>query len=367
VARRCTECSAQRADNPYTVEVWRVLLVDDSALIRNAMHAALEPYGLDLVQAENGAIAVEKAMAASWDLIFLDVVMPVMDGPAALREIRARGNTTPVVLVTSVSTAAVVAAAVKLGNVSYIAKPFTPDQIRAVATKLLRLDPAALRSPPRLLLQGDPALIPPLRKMLPAHVAIDASSALAQSLDLAETGRRELVLFESSDPLDEVVTIANVLRRALPAAGIFALRDAAAPGFPWQPDEGLDGILPRTPEDAVVRGFLYPNFLRPLVMLLGAAHAVGFSGPREHLPVYVAMLSRTLVERCSGLDETADLQIDLTRMPNDPDAVVAVIDTVNRELRSRGAAPLFRVSSALDADVAERLSGAVVMQVISAR
>jgi 3alpha(or 20beta)-hydroxysteroid dehydrogenase len=80
------------------------------------MQAALEPYGLEVTQAENGAVAVERAMASGWDLIFLDVVMPVMDGPTALRQLRARGNTTPVVLVTSVSTAAVVAAAVKLGG-----------------------------------------------------------------------------------------------------------------------------------------------------------------------------------------------------------------------------------------------------------
>src|SRR5688572_30050528 len=74
----------------YTVVVWRVLLVDDSALIRNAMQAALEPYGLELEHAENGEVAVAKAMATPWDLIFLDVVMPHMDGPTALREIRSR-------------------------------------------------------------------------------------------------------------------------------------------------------------------------------------------------------------------------------------------------------------------------------------
>src|ERR1041384_3162952 len=99
------------------MSVWRVLLVDDSALIRNAMHAALEPYGLELVHAENGEVAVDRARSSRWDLIFLDVVMPVMDGPTALRQIRAAGNTTPVVLVTSVSTAATVASAIKLGGV----------------------------------------------------------------------------------------------------------------------------------------------------------------------------------------------------------------------------------------------------------
>src|SRR5215510_6392499 len=99
------------------------------------MQSVLEPLGLEIGHAENGKIGSDKALASTWDLIFLDVVMPIMDGPGALREIRSKGNKTPVVLVTSVSTAAVVAGAVKLGGVHYISKPFTREQIRAVATK----------------------------------------------------------------------------------------------------------------------------------------------------------------------------------------------------------------------------------------
>lgn len=342
--------------------VWRVLLVDDSPLVRNAMQAALEPYGLDLVHAENGQVAVDRALATRWDLIFLDVVMPIMDGPTALREIRARGNTTPVVLVTSVSTAAVVASAVKLGGVSYIAKPFTPDQIRAVAARMLKLDGQLLHTPRVLLQHTDAALPARLRKLLPAHVQIETSPNLAATLDLAEVGHRDLVLFESRDLADERVNVANLIRRALPAAGIFALTDAADPAAPWQPDEGLDGLVSRALDDAVVRGFLYPNFLRPLVVVHGAiAHASGFLGPPPHQPAYLAALGRALIDRCAGLDPTLDLQIDLTRMPDDVDAVTALIEAVNRGLRAAGAAPAFRLGAALHA-AADRLPGVVVLR-----
>ena len=343
--------------------MWRVLLVDDSPLVRNAMQAALEPYGLELVHAENGQVAVDRAMAVSWDLIFLDVVMPVMDGPTALRQIRERGNTTPVVLVTSVSTAAVVASAVKLGGVSYISKPFTPDQIRAIAARMLKLDGRLLLTPPRVLLQHtDPELPARLRKRLPAHVQIDASPTLATTLDLAELGRRDLVLFESRDLADERVSIANVIRRALPAAGIFAITDTADPAAPWHVDEGLDGLVPRTLDHAVVRDFLYAHFLRPLVVLHGAvAHASGFLGPPAHQPAYLAALSRALIDRCTGLDPTLDLQIDLTRMPDDADAVTTVIETVNGALRAAGAAPAFRLGPAMQA-AADRMPGVVVLR-----
>lgn len=343
------------------MSVWRVLLVDDSALVRNAMQIALEPYGLELVHAENGAVAVDKAMSGNWDLIFLDVVMPVMDGPTALREIRGRGNTAPVVLTTSVSTAAVVASAVKLGGVSYIAKPFTHDQIRAIASKILKIDTAQLAAPRVLLQHVDPALPGRLRKLLPPHVAIDTSQSLSESLDLVEACRRDLVLFESRDLADERVTVANLIRRSLPAAGIFAITDDAT-ATPWQPDEALDGVVPRSLDEAVVRGFLYANFLRPLVRLdRSIAHAAGFRGPPADLPVYVAMLSRVLVERCAGLDPTIDLQIDLTRVPDDPAALLGVLAQVNRDLREAGRAPAFQISPEMRAAIRSRLGDVVVI------
>lgn len=341
----------------------RVLVVDDSALIRNSMQSVLEPYGLEIGHAENGRVAVELALASSWDLIFLDVVMPVMDGPTALREIRARGNTTPVVLVTSVSTAAVVAGAVKLGGVYYIAKPFTRDQIRAVATKLLKLDASALSEPPRVLLQHtDPALPAELRKLLPPHVVIDVSQTLAQSLDLAESVQRDLVIVDSRGLVDEMTGVAHVIRSVLPAAGIFAMAEDVHAGSLWHPEAALDGILPRTLDAATGRGFLYANFLRPLVVLDGmVARAAGFLGPAMYLPAYVAMLARTLVGRCARLDATADLRIDLSRMPDDPDAVVEVITAVNTQLRAAGAAPTFRISPAMQAATAGRLTRFIIL------
>jgi CheY-like chemotaxis protein len=327
------------------------------------MHAALEPYGLELGHAENGEIALARASSSPWDLIFLDVVMPTMDGPTALRELRARGVMTPVVLVTSVSTATVVASAVKLGRVHYIGKPFTPLQIRAVAAKLLKLDSQILASPPRVLLQHtDPELPRRVRKLLPAHVAIESSQSLAQSLDIAERTPHELVVFESHDLADERVAIANVIRRILPAAGIFALTRDADPGAAWQPEEGLDGVLSSALDDGAMRGFLYPNFLRPLISFEGTvAHVVGFRGAPGHLAVYLAMVVRALAERWSRLDGTADLQIDVTRMPSDPDVVVALINAVNDGLRKVGAAPTFRVAPAVHPTASQRLAQIVIV------
>jgi len=343
--------------------MWRVLLVDDSAFVRNLMQTALEPFGFRLEHATNGKVAVAKAMVGSWDLIFLDVVMPIMDGPAALRELRARGNNTPVVLETSVTTASMVTAAVKLGDVCYIGKPFTGAQIRAIAAKLLSVDTEWLLNPPRVLVQHiDPALAGGLRKLLPAHVAIDPSTTLAETLELAEGGRRDLVILESRELDEELVAVANLVRRALPGAGIFAISRAADPDAPWQPDEGLDGLLPPTLSDALVRGFLYPTFLCPMVDLVGAyARIAGFSGPPAHVAAFATMVGRRLVASCAHLDRTNDLCVDVERVSPDPDVILAVVRAADQALRAVGMSPAFRMTPAAYCGIAVHLDGIVVL------
>ena len=73
-------------------------------------------------------------------------------------------------------------------------------------------------------------------------------------------------------------------------------------------------------------------------------------------------MTRALVDRCTGLDPTLDLQIDLTRMRDDAGAVTAVLAAVNRELRAARAAPAFRLGPAMHAAAAGRLPGAVALR-----
>ena len=82
----------------------RVLMADDAAPNRELVTAILGSFGLALETVENGAEAVEAARAGAYDLILMDVHMPVMDGLDATRTIRAMGGTvgrTPIIALTA--------------------------------------------------------------------------------------------------------------------------------------------------------------------------------------------------------------------------------------------------------------------------
>lgn len=105
----------------------RVLVVDDSLLIREVARVSLESAGDFVVAtADSGAQAVEAALAERPDAILLDVVMPEMDGPATVEALRARDETRkiPVVLVTGRDQEEDHRAFSELGVAGVIAKPF---------------------------------------------------------------------------------------------------------------------------------------------------------------------------------------------------------------------------------------------------
>ena len=70
----------------------RVLLAEDHPVNRRVIQMLLEPAGVELTCVENGALAVEAAATQSFDLVLMDMQMPVMDGLTAIRAIRAAEN-----------------------------------------------------------------------------------------------------------------------------------------------------------------------------------------------------------------------------------------------------------------------------------
>ena len=122
----------------------RVLIVDDSSVMRKIVERSLRQAGLeigDVVEAGNGIEALAAVSEGAFDLILSDINMPAMDGLEFLRQMSkiegAKG--TPVVMVTTEGSESRVVEALSIGARGYIRKPFTPDQIRERLTPLLEL------------------------------------------------------------------------------------------------------------------------------------------------------------------------------------------------------------------------------------
>src|SRR3972149_2485862 len=119
----------------------RLLAVDDSASVRASLVGYLEPLGFEVDEAQNGPPALRMIRAQHYDLVFLDIKMPVLDGPSRL--LRAQGLTVPVVLVTSRTDRAMAGMAVRLGSHDFLSKPFTPVSVKETLYRGLRHDPSA--------------------------------------------------------------------------------------------------------------------------------------------------------------------------------------------------------------------------------
>lgn len=80
-----------------------ILIVEDDAMLRNALHEKLTSVGFTMLEANNGYEGLRAALDKHPDLILLDLVMPVMDGMAMLKELRQDdwGKTARVIILTN--------------------------------------------------------------------------------------------------------------------------------------------------------------------------------------------------------------------------------------------------------------------------
>lgn len=118
----------------------RVLVVDDSQMMRTAVSRIIERLGHEVTEAANGNEALGIVERRGADLVFLDLEMPVKDGITALRELRGlvRMRETPVILLTVVDDADVVKEAAQYGVKDYLRKPAHPRRIEEKVRKYLR-------------------------------------------------------------------------------------------------------------------------------------------------------------------------------------------------------------------------------------
>jgi len=115
-----------------------IVYVDDEEDIREVALIALEDIGGFTVKAFGSGPALLKALPPAPDLVLLDVMMPVMDGPALLRELRRQPgyDKTPAIFMTAKVQPSEVQALLAEGAIGVVAKPFDPVQLAAEIRRL---------------------------------------------------------------------------------------------------------------------------------------------------------------------------------------------------------------------------------------
>jgi DNA-binding response OmpR family regulator len=116
----------------------KILVVEDEPTIALGLTDDLSFEGYRVETVGDGATALAKASAGGFDLILLDVMLPVKDGFAVCRELRQAGVRTPIVLLTARGQEADKVLGLELGADDYVTKPFSPRELMARIRAVLR-------------------------------------------------------------------------------------------------------------------------------------------------------------------------------------------------------------------------------------
>jgi len=109
----------------------RVALADDQALVRAGLRALLERQGITIaLEAGDGAALLEGLAATPVDVVLSDIRMPGMDGIDALLHLRGRGDTTPVLLLTTFDDSDLMLRATDAGAQGFLLKDAAPEDLR---------------------------------------------------------------------------------------------------------------------------------------------------------------------------------------------------------------------------------------------
>jgi len=133
-----TEVQAEQTEDIQTTErPLRILVADDHPINRQVVEVLLSEFDVELVLAENGLEAYEAFEAAPFDMVLMDMQMPVMDGLTAIRKIRARETDaaqgrTPIVMLTANTLPEHRAASLEAGADLHLPKPIEAERLIAV-------------------------------------------------------------------------------------------------------------------------------------------------------------------------------------------------------------------------------------------
>ena len=162
----------------------RILVVEDSARLAYGLRNNLEIDGHEVAVAEDGSRGLESAVSWRPDLVILDLMLPKMTGYEVLRALRGKGLDVPVLILSARGEEVDKVMGFRLGADDYVTKPFSPRELTARISAVLRRTDGAIRadSPPILEI-GEVAVDTARREV---RLRGDPVSLTAREFDLLE-------------------------------------------------------------------------------------------------------------------------------------------------------------------------------------
>ncbi|HEY0501970.1 MAG TPA: response regulator transcription factor [Lysobacter sp.] len=117
----------------------RIALADDQALVRAGLRALLERQGVQIAfEADDGTALLAQLATTPVDVVLSDIRMPGLDGIAALRALRDRGDRTPVLLLTTFDDSELLLRATEAGAQGFLLKDAAPEDLRDAIARVAR-------------------------------------------------------------------------------------------------------------------------------------------------------------------------------------------------------------------------------------
>jgi two-component system chemotaxis response regulator CheY len=117
----------------------KIMIVDDSATMRQTLRLTLSGEGYDVLEAGDGIEALQRLEGVQVDMLITDLNMPRLDGVGLIANIRRKEGHCflPIVMLTTESDAALKSSAKRAGASAWLTKPFQPDQLLGLVRTVL--------------------------------------------------------------------------------------------------------------------------------------------------------------------------------------------------------------------------------------
>jgi DNA-binding response OmpR family regulator len=116
----------------------RLLIIEDEPKTATLLSATLVKDGFEVIRAEDGSAGLKRAMGGGFDALLVDIMLPTLDGLSLVKQLRAKGDTTPVIMLSARGEVEQRVEGLDAGADDYLPKPFAMSELKARLRSLLR-------------------------------------------------------------------------------------------------------------------------------------------------------------------------------------------------------------------------------------